>query len=153
MPKKFRGQEAVLSLSGGSLPTDPIGVLQEVVVTPAHNVEELRGAGSTKWVDLQKTEVAMELSATVMSWDLDTWDRAVDYDDAAGELDPGAEVPTFQATVTHTAADDSSKEIVLDPGYFDPPPEIGGSREEWIGLDISMRFNDISSITNSDTTV
>lgn len=150
MAKKWRGQLAVLEMSGGSLPTDPFGVLQEVTVSPDQNVEELRGAGSTKWVDLQKTEIAFEISGSAMAWDMDTWDRAVDFDDAASEVDPGPDVPTFSATVTLEAADGSTKEITFGDCYFDPPPELSGGSDEWIGMDISLRAQDITGISNTD---
>lgn len=132
------------------MPTDPIGVLQEVTITPDRTAEELRGAGDTKFVDIMETARAFDVSGTVMAWDLETWDRAVEWDDATSETDGTADIQEFDATVTHEAADDSTKEIGFIDGYFDPPPEIGGGREEWIGMDINLRFPDIDSITNTD---
>jgi hypothetical protein len=149
-PKKFRGQESVLSLSGGNLPTDPIGVLQEVTITPDRSAEELRGAGDTRFVDVMETARAFEVTGTVMSWDLETWDRAVDWDDVGTETDGSAEVTRFEADVTLNAADGSTKEVGFVDGYFDPLPEIGSGREEWVGMDISLRFPDVDSISNTD---
>ena len=149
-PKRFRGQESVLALSNGNLPTDPIGVLQEVTITPDTSREELRGAGETKFVDVMETARAFEVTGSVMSWDLETWDRAVNWDDVASETDGSAEVARFDATVTLNAADGSTKEIGFVNGYFDPMPEIGGGREDWVGMDISLRFPDVDSISNTD---
>jgi hypothetical protein len=149
-PKKFRGQSATLEMTNGSLPADPFGVLQEVTVTPTHTVEELRGAGDVRWQDLMKTSVAVEITGTVASWDLETWDRLVDYDDVAGGFSSDPDVPTFQTTVTWTASDGSTKDITMNPGYMDPPPEIGGSREEWVNMDLSIRAKEVTSITNTD---
>jgi len=150
MPKKFRGQESVLSVSGGNMPSDPIGVLQEVTITPDRSAEELRGAGDTRFVDVMETARAFEVAGTVLSWDLETWDRAVDWDEVAGETDPSADVTRFDATVTLNAADGSTKEVSFVEGYFDPLPEIGAGREDFVGMDISLRFPDVDSITNTD---
>lgn len=146
--KKWQGQRTTLTMTGGSLPSDVFGVLQETTVSPSQNVEELRGAGDTKWVDLMKTEVAFEISGEAMSWDPETWDRAVDWDDAGTEVDPGAEVSTFTATVTFESSDGSTKVIEFGECYFDPPPEIGGSRDEWAGMTINLKAQGINSITN-----
>lgn len=150
-PKKWRGQSATIEISGGSLPADPIGVIDEPeVAAPEQEVQELRGAGSAEWQDLQKTEISVAVSGTVMAWDLETWDRLVDYDDVAGELDTSADVQTFTVTVTYEAADGSTKEIPVNDCYVDGSIPAGGSREEWIGLDLSFRGRNLGSITNTD---
>jgi hypothetical protein len=149
-PKKWRGQEAVLEIGGGSMPTDPIGVLQDVTVTPDREASELRGAGDTRFVDVMETARAFDVAGTVMSWDLETWDRAIEWDDVAAETDPSADIQAFTATVTLNAADGSTKEVGFIDGYFDPPPELSGGREDWIGMDINLRFPDVDSITNTD---
>lgn len=143
----------MLEVSGGSMPTDPLGVLQEVTITPDGSREELRGAGDTRFVDVMETARAFDVSGSVLAWDLETWDRAIEWDEAAGETDGSADVTRFDATVTLNTADGSSKEIGFVDGYFDPMPEIGGGREEWISLDVNLRFADVDSITNTDTTV
>jgi len=149
-PKKFRGQEAVLEVSGGTMPSDPLGVLQEVTITPDGNREELRGAGDTRFVDVMETARAFDVSGTVLAWDLETWDRAIEWDEAESETDGSADVQRFDATVTFNAADGSTKDIGFADGYFDPMPEIGGGREDWIGLDVNLRFADVDSISNTD---
>jgi len=150
MPKKFRGQEAVLELSGGNLSADPVGVLQEVTITPDREVQELRGAGDTRFVDVAETARAFDVTGTVSAWALDTWDRAIEFDDATGETDSTADVQRFDATVTLNAADGSTKEIGFIDGYFNPPPEISGDRESYQGLSIELRFPDVDSISNTD---
>lgn len=149
--KYWRGQEATIEASGGSLPTDAVGVLDEPeVAAPEQNVEELRGAGSTKRQDEQKTETSVTVSGEVAAFDIDTWNRLIDYDGAADELDNSAEVATFTITVTYTAADDSTKEIAVENAYVDGSIPIGGSREEWIGLSLEFVGDDL---TITDTTV
>jgi hypothetical protein len=150
MPKKWRGQSATLEMTGGSLPADPFGVLQDVTIAPAQEVSELRGAGDVRWVDLQRTSVSLEITATVMSWDEKTWDILIDYDEAAGELNPSADVPTFSTTVEWEAADGSTKEIEMAECYMDPPPEIGGSRDEWAGMSLSITARQVTNINNTD---
>lgn len=151
--KKWRGQEAVLELSGGSMPSDPVGVLQEVTITPERDASELTGAGDTRFVDVMETARAFDVSGQVMAWDLETWDRAIEWDEGTTETDGSADVQRFGATVTLNAADDSTKEVAFADGYFDPPPEIGGSREEWMGMNVNLRFPDVDSITNTDAAV
>lgn len=151
--KYWRGQEAVIEVSGGSLPTEAIGVIDEPEVgAPEQEVQELRGAGSTKIQDLQKTATSVSVSGEVAAFDIDTWNRLIDYDDAASELDNTSEVATFTVTVTFTAADDSTKELAVQNAYVDGSIPIGGSREEWIGLSLEFIGDDIS-ITDTDNAV
>jgi hypothetical protein len=153
MPKKWRGQSATLEMTGNSLPADPFGTLQDVTVSPTHEVSELRGAGDVRWVDIMRTSVGIDISGTVASWDMDTWDILVDYDEAAGGFSPDADVPTFTTTVELTAADTSTKEITANPGYMDPPPELSGGREDWIGMDLSIRCKEVTNVVNTDNSV
>jgi len=148
--KSWRGQSATIEISGGSLPADPIGVIDSPEISaPEQEVQELRGAGSVKWVDLQKTNISVNVTGDVMAWDPETWDRLVDYDEAAGELADTPEVQTFTVTVTFEAADGSTKEIPIEECYVDGSIPIGGGREEWIGLTLQMVGRDIGSITNT----
>jgi hypothetical protein len=150
MVKYWRGQEAVLEVSGGSLPTEAVGVLDSPeVAAPEQDVQELRGAGSTKRQDVQKTATSVTVSGEVAAFNIDTWDRLIDYDDANDELDDSAEVATFTVTVTYEAADDSTKEIAVQNAYVDGSIPIGGSREEWIGLSLEFVGDDLT-ITNTD---
>ena len=148
MPRKWRGQEAVLEVSGGNMPTEPFGVLQEVTVTPDVERDELRGAGDTRFVDVMETARAFDISGEVMAWDPETWDRAIEWDEAAGETDGSADVERFSATVELTASDGSTKVVGFADAYFDPPPEIGGSRDEWMGMTVELRAPDVDSISN-----
>jgi hypothetical protein len=148
--KKWRGQTATTEISGGSIPSEPIGVIDEPEVSaPEQEVQELRGAGSTEWQDLQKTETAVTVSGEVMAWDIDTWDALVDYDDVNGKLDDSADVQTFTVTVTYEAADGSTKELAVQNAYVDGSIPLGGSREEWIGMSLELRGKTIN-ITNTD---
>lgn len=150
MTKKYRGQEAVLEISGGNLPAEPVGVLQEVTITPDTDRSELRGAGDTRFVDVAETARAFDVTGTVSAWALETWDRAVEWDDMAAETDGSADVQRFDATVTLNTADGSQKIIEFIDGYFNPPPEISGDRESWQDLSINLRFADVDAITNTD---
>jgi hypothetical protein len=132
------------------MPADPIGIIDDPeVAAPEQEVQELRGAGSTKWQDLQKTETAVTVSGTIAAWDIEAWDRMIDYDDQAGELDDSADVATFTVTITYTSSDGATKEIPIENCYVDGSIPLGGSRDEWIGLDLEMRGQDIGSITNT----
>lgn len=146
----WRGQTATIEISGGSLPTDPIGIIDEPeVAAPEQEVQELRGAGSTEWQDLMKTETAVTVSGEVMAWDIETWDRLVDYDDVNNKLDDSADVQTFTVTVTYEATDTSTKELAVQDAYVDGSVPVGGSREEWIGLSLEMRGRTVD-VTNTD---
>lgn len=152
MPKKWRGQLATLEITddAGNLSADPIGVIQEVSVSPTHNIEELEGAGSTEWQDLQRTSRRVEVSGTVSAWDAEAWDTMVGYDSAAGELPDDEEVPTFTVTVEFEASDGSTKEIPVEPCYFNDPPELSGGSDEWIGMELNLVGNGLGGIVNTD---
>lgn len=149
--KKWRGQSATIEITGNGLPSDPIGVINDPEVSaPEQEVQELRGAGSTEWQDLQKTETAVGVSGEVAAWDIETWDALVDYDSTNGKLDDTADVATFTVTVTYEAADGSTKEIPVVEAYIDGSIPLGGSREDWIGMTLEMRGKTLGTITNTD---
>lgn len=149
--KKWRGQTATIEITGNNMPADPIGVIDNPEVSaPEQEVQELRGAGSTEWQDLQKTETSVGVSGDIAAWDITAWDRLIDYDDAQGKLDDSADVATFTVTVTYEAADESTKEIPVVDAYVDGSIPLGGSREEWIGMTLEMRGRTLGSMTNTD---
>lgn len=147
--KKLRGQTATIEMEDSSGVSIAVGTLDNPFVAVPQNVEELRGTGSTEWVDIQKTETAVTIGGDVMTFDLDAWDRMVDWDEAAGELDDSAEVATFTCTITYTASDGSTKELTAGPGYRNNDLELGGSREEWVGMSLELRCQTIQSIVNT----
>jgi len=148
--KKLRGQTATIDISGNNLSDDPIGVIDNPEVTaPEQEVQELRGAGSTEWQDLQKTATSVGVSGDIMAFDLDAWDKIIDYDDVADELDDSADVQTFTVTVTYEAADGSTKEIAVQDAYVDGSIPLGGSREEWIGMTLELIGRTLT-IANTD---
>ncbi len=148
--KKFRGQSATLEISGNNLASEAVAVIDEPeVAAPEQTVQTLRGAGSTKIQDRQKTETEVSVSGEISAFALDTWDRLIDYDEAAGQLDNSPEVPLFDVTVVYTAADGSTKEIVVKDCHVDGSIPLGGSREEWIGMSLELVGSDLS-ITNTD---
>ena len=151
MTKKLRGQTAMLTLEDADTETEiVVGTLDNPAVAVPQNVEELRGTGDVRWVDLQKTEQAVEISGEVASMELEAWDKLVGWDEAAEQLSETADVETFNLTIMAEASDGSTKEIKAGPGYRNDDTELGGSREEWWGINIDLRCRDIISITNVD---
>jgi len=149
--KKFRGQAAIMEISGNNLANEAIGIIDEPeVAAPEQTVQELRGAGSTKRQDVQKTETSVTVSGEVAAFDLEAWDRLIDYDEAASKLDDSAEVALFKVTVIYEAADGSTKEIPVLECYVDGSVPLGGSREEWIGMSLELVGADIGEIVNTD---
>ena len=148
--RKLRGQTATISLETAAGSEIVVGTLDNPAVAVPQEVQELRGSGSVKWVDLQKTEQAVEIGGDVMTMELDAWDRLVGWDVAAEQLSPDADVETFNVTIMAEASDGSTKEIKAGPGYRNNDQELGGSREEWWGTTIDLRCNDIISIQNLD---
>jgi len=150
MSKTWRGQESVIEIEDTNGNPIPVGILDDPAVSaPEHTVEELRGAGSTEFQDLQKTETSPTSSGTVSEFDLTAWDDLVDYDETNDKLDDTADVKQFDVTTIFEAADGSTKEIILKDAYVDGGIEIGGSREDFIGLDLSFVGRTIE-ITNTD---
>lgn len=127
-----------------------VGTLDNPAVAVPQNVEELRGTGDVRWVDIQKTEQAVEISGEVASMELDAWDKLVGWDEAGEQLSDSADVETFNLTIMAEASDGSTKEIKAGPGYRNDDTELGGSKEDWWGMTIDLRCRDIISITNVD---
>jgi len=150
MSKKLRGQTATLELETSGGTSIVVGTLDNPFVSVPQDVQELRGTGDVRWVDIQKTEQAVTIGGDVMTMELDAWDQLVGWDELAEELSGTADVETFNVTIMATAADGSTKEIKAGPGYRDNDLELGGSREEWWGMTIELRCQDIISITNVD---
>ena len=149
--KKLRGQTAFITLEDADTGSEiVVGTLDNPSVAVPQDVQELRGTGDVRWVDIQKTEQAVEISGEVATMDLDAWDRLVGWDEAAEQLSPNADVEEFNLTIGAEAADGSTKEVKAGPGYRNDDTELGGSREEWWGITISLRCRDIIDITNVD---
>lgn len=146
---KLRGQTAVITVEDAETDTElGVGTLDNPFVSVPQDVQELRGTGDVRWVDIQKTEQAVTIGGDVSSFELDAWDRMVGWDEASEELSGSAEVETFNITILAEGPDGASKEIKAGPGYRDNDLELGGSREEWWGMSIELRARDIISITN-----
>lgn len=149
--KKLRGQTAAITVEDADTSTEiVVGTLDNPFVSVPREVQELRGAGDVRWVDIQETEKAVSIGGEVTSFELDAWDQLVDWDDVAGELDSSADVKTFNITIMADASDGSTKEITAGPAYRDTDLELGGSREEWWGMSLEFRARDITDITNTD---
>lgn len=149
--KKWRGQEAVLEASGGNLPSEPFGILQEVeLAAPEQEIQQLRGAGSTEFVDVMRTSTEVSVSGELMSWDPDAYEEFVAYDDVAGELDDTADVNQFTVTVTFSASDGSTYEVPVLDCYIDGSLPIGGSREDWQGMSLEVIGRTLGDTTFTD---
>jgi len=150
---KLRGQTAVITVEDAETDTEiGVGTLDNPFVAVPQDVQELRGTGDTRFVDIQKTEEAVTIGGDVATFELDAWDRMVGYDEATEGLSGTAEVETFNITILAEGPDGASKEIKAGPGYRDNDLELGGSREEWWGMSIELRARDIISITNVEPT-
>jgi hypothetical protein len=149
--KKLRGQTAALTLEQTDGTEIVVGTLDNPFVSVPQEVQELRGTGDVKWIDLQKTEQAVTIGGDIATMELEAWDKLVGWDEATTTLGSDADVETFNIVITAEAADGSTKEIKAGPGYRNNDLELGGGREEWWGMTLELRCNDIISITNTDT--
>lgn len=153
MTKRWRGQSAVLEVEetdGGATVISTAAILDNPFIAVPTEVQEGRGTGETTWFDIQETEKAVLIGGDILTMDIDAWDRLVGWDEAAGELDHSPDVPTFTATITIESADGSTKEITAGPGYKNNDLELGGGREEWLGMTLELRCNTIQDIVNTD---
>jgi len=150
--KKLQGQRSAISIEDAASNTEvQLGVLDSPeIAAPEQEVTELRGTGSTEWVDVQKTETAVVVSGEFMSFNLDAWDRMVDWDAGAGELDDSADVKLFLADVEYEASDGSTKVITAGPGYIDGSIPLGGDKDSYVGMDVELRCQTIKNIVNTD---
>jgi len=106
---KLRGQTAAITLEQTDGTEIVVGTLDNPFVSVPQEVQELRGTGDTRWVDLQKTEEAVLIGGDITSFDIDAWDQLVGYDDVAAELSGSADVEVFNVTITADGADGSTK--------------------------------------------
>lgn len=136
MTETFRGQTADIEVTQGGT-TIPIGIIDEPEVTVTSNVEQLRGAGDTTWQDLQRTSIEVNVTGTVAEWDLDTWTTLVGYDDVADAIDTSADVPTWETTVIYEDTNGDTATFPVKECYTEDVT-VGGSREEWIGMDLDF---------------
>jgi len=105
---KLRGQTAVITVEDADTATEiGVGTLDNPFVGVPQDVQELRGTGDVRWVDIQKTEQAVTIGGDVASFDVDAWDRMVGWDEAASELSGSAEVETFNITILAEGPDGS----------------------------------------------
>jgi len=63
--KKLRGQTATIEMEDDDGVAIAVGTLDNPFVAVPQNVEELRGTGSTEWVDIQKTETAVTIGGDI----------------------------------------------------------------------------------------
>lgn len=99
MSKTFRGQTATLEIDGVT-----VGVLQDAEIGIEFNDEELRGQ-SLKRVDVQRTELAISVSATYGNFDLSGIKSLIGYDDTNDEIEDTAQPPSFTVTGNFQSAD------------------------------------------------
>jgi hypothetical protein len=150
MTEKFRGQIADIEVDDGG--TDvPVGIIDDPEVTVSKNIEQLRGAGSVTWEDLMQTEVEVSVSGTIMQWDLDTWKTLVGYDEVADKLDDTADVPTVDVTVIYEDTSGDTAEFEVTEA-FSEDLTIGGSREEWIGLELDVTGKTVKNVDDNSST-
>lgn len=135
MTNIWRGQEAEMTIDSLN-----IGILQNVEVEKNSTVEELRGAGSPLWQDLQQTELSISVSGEILAFDNAALDSLLDIE--TDEQDPNyesirdtAEVPRFTVTGTFLNTDGDQYDLAVKEVYFESLP-IGGDKDEWIGITI-----------------
>lgn len=140
----WRGQTALLSIEESDGGTSvPVGVLQDWEITVDKEIVYLRGSGSPKIKDRQQTEIEVGITGTVMAFDTDTYDKLVDYDSANSELKDTEDVKTFKVTAQAepTTSDTTEKWIVKEVDF--PGLSIGGSSDEFIGIDLDGTGSDL----------
>lgn len=150
MTEVWRGQVADIEVDDGGT-TVPIGIIDEPELTVTSNVEQLRGAGPVTWQDLQRTELQVNVTGTVAEWDLDTWKTMVGYDEAQDQLLTGADVPTWTTTVIYEDTSGDTATFPVQECYTEDV-SVGGSREEWIGMDLDFTGRTIENVMSESTT-
>jgi hypothetical protein len=150
MVEKWRGQLADIEIDDDQGNDVPLGIIDEPEVTVSKNIEQLRGAGDITWQDLQQTELTIEVSGTVMEWDLNLWKELVGYDEATDKIRTDEEVPTWTTSIIYeNTAGDTAVFPVQECHTEDLP--LGGSREEWIGMDFSFTGRTIQDVDTEST--
>lgn len=150
MTAKWRGQSAVIEITNDNDDDVPIGIIDDPEVSPEFNVEQLRGAGEITWQDLQRTSLEVSVSGTVMEWDLDVWKEFTGYDEAEDALPTGADVPTWTTTIIYENTDGETAAFPVQECYAESLP-LGGSREEWIGMDLDFTGKTIEDVDDESS--
>lgn len=142
--KVWKGQEATLSIEKNST-SYPIGGLQNVEYETEKNIEEKFGAGSIKRLDIQQTELRVNVTADVASWDLAGWQALTGYDTTNAEIEDTPTPPTFTVSGTIEAADGTELSITVENCYAENVP-IGGGKDEWMELELNLTGGDITQL-------
>ncbi len=143
----WKGQTALLSIKDSTDTDVPVGVLQDWEVSVEKEIGYLRGSGSSKIQDKQKTETEVSVTGTVMAFDLDTYDTLANYDSANTELDNSADVESFTVTAeVEATGTDKTKKIKVKEVDFSSLP-IGGSNDDFIGIDLDGTGTDLELTT------
>lgn len=139
----WRGQTAMLSMTDSSDTDVPIGILQDVEVSADFETSELYGSGSTKRIDVQKTEHRVKVSGTVSAWDLDTFKTLMDYDSTNSDIDDSADISLFNVSLSIKSKGATTADTIKVKNiYFESVP-ISGSRDEYIELSLEGTGDDI----------
>lgn len=141
---KWRGQVADIEIEQDDTQLT-IGIIDDPEIAVVDEVSKLRGAGPTTWQDLMRTSREVEVSGTVMDWDLDTWKSLVGYDEAEDALEKDADVPTWTTTVIYEDADGNEAVFPVVECHTENLP-LGGSRDEWIGMDLDFTGKTIEGV-------
>ena len=152
MSEKWRGQVATLEIFDDTDTQVPFGIIDEPEITVTKNIEQLRGAGPITWQDLQQTSLEIGVTGTVMEWDLDLWKELVGYDEATDQIIETAEVPTWTTTVIFENTNDETAVFPVQ-NCFTEDVTVGGSREEWIGMDFDFTGQTVQDLDAESTSV
>lgn len=130
----WRGQEAVVTLkSDGTEKT--VGIIQDVEISPSRTIEQLRGAGSREFQDLQQTEFEVDVSSEVLKWSTAAYESLIDYDDANDKISDSSDVPTFSIIGDFKNTDGDEYSLTVESVYFEDLP-LSGDPDSWVGLDL-----------------
>lgn len=137
----WRGQEADLLIEQGGTELT-IGALQNIEVSILTEVEQLRASGSLKRLDAMRHQEEVSISAEVMEFDQDTLEALTDYDSSNTEIQDASDVATFTIGGHFVSNTGDEMDLEIKEVKFEEL-EIGGSRDEWIGLPLEGEGNDL----------
>ena len=137
----WRGQEADLKVEYDATELT-IGALQDIEITVPKEIEQLRASGSIKRLDEMQHEVSVTISAELMEFDQSALKELIGYDDTNDVIEDTTDVPTFTVTGQFEASDGTTMDIEVQSVYFEEI-EIGGSRDEWIGMPLDGEGSDL----------
>lgn len=144
--RTYRGQEATVTFTDAGI---PVGILQNWELTVEWEFADLRGAGSPKRQDDQKTAVDVSISAEWAEWSEEGYIKVVDFDEGNDQLDETADVAHFDVELSIPSSDGGNTITPTVENVRFPSPSLSADPDSWVTLGIEGEGDDVSGLVTA----